>query len=459
MCNIGVITHISIMDTFKLEKPDLNKIDGKKIMDLFFKTDGQPLRDFIDGINEPQYLYWDRMRYKQPSPQELSREELWFATKFIRQLMSIETVIKCESGKYFTWVKSKKLEKFYHEIDMSTGGGLFILKADYDKLTKQKLISRGVMEEAIASSQLEGASTSRALAKKFLREGRKPQNASEQMILNTYIANKALEEGYKDRRMDFGLICELHGMITKNTLTPEGDVPRIRKEGEDIFVTDINDGKIYHRAPKMSFVKNELERFISFANDELSHDFIHPIVKAIMLHFWIGYLHPFTDGNGRLARLLFYWYLLKNGYWAFSYLPISKMIKKAPAQYSMAYVYSEQDDCDMTYFIDFNIRKIKAAVDDFKEYTERLATLNKKMNKAAEMKYDLNERQIQLLQYLQGDSDEKTSLKMHMSIYQVSRKTAIVDLKKLVTLGFLESNKIGRNIYYYATKKVKELFN
>jgi len=56
-------------------------------------------------------------------------------------------------------------------------------------------------------------------------------------------------------------------------------------------------------------------KLIEFANDEnITTGFIHPVIKAILLHFWIGYLHPFCDGNGRTARALFYWYLLKNDY-------------------------------------------------------------------------------------------------------------------------------------------------
>ncbi len=115
-----------------------------------------------------------------------------------------------------------------------------------------------------------------------------------------------------------------------------------------------------------------MEKLIQFSNDEPENaTFIHPVIKAIIIHFWIGYLHPFTDGNGRLARLLFYWYLIKEGYWAFVYLPISKAIKLSPKQYSMAYIYSEQDDNDMTYFIDYNIKKIKLAVREFKKYLEK----------------------------------------------------------------------------------------
>lgn len=447
------------MEFYSLKKPKSIKIDSEKIIKALFQKDGRFLHEFSNRMNSPEYLYWDKIKYKQPVPKGYSREELWMVVKLLRRTISAKTVIKSESGNYFTWVKLNDLEEFYHEIDMNTGGQLFTTKTDFDRITKQKLLTRGVMEEAIASSQLEGASTSRAVAKKFLREGRKPQNASEQMILNTYNANKALEEGCKGKSMSLELFYELHGMITKDTYTPEGEIPRLRKKSEEIFVVDNGTGMIFHKAPKISFVMPELERMIGFANDELSHEFIHPVIKAIMLHFWIAYLHPFTDGNGRLARLIFYWYLLRNGYWAFSYLPISKIIKKAPSQYSMAYVYSEQDDCDMTYFIDFNVRKIKLAIKDFYDYLEKKALSNKKMNKDAQTKYSLNERQIQLIQYLQGDPDQKASIKTHMNIYQTSKLTAINDLKELANLGFLQRKKIGRNIYYYSTEKIKELFN
>jgi Fic family protein len=107
---------------------------------------------------------------------------------------------------------------------------------------------------------------------------------------------------------------------------------------------------------------------INFANDKLnSNIFIHPVVKAIIIHFWVGYLHPFCDGNGRTARALFYWYLLKNNYFGFSYIPLSKELKVSKSKYAKSYIYSEQDDLDMTYFLSYNLSKIKLALDKFKE--------------------------------------------------------------------------------------------
>jgi len=444
---------------FKLIKPNQTKINHEEMPKAFANENKAEIFDFIKRSEEPEYLYWDKVQYKEPSPKGVAKNDLWEVVKFFRELRGVKTIIKDKDGKFFSWSKLSYFEEFFHELDMNTGGEIFVEKSGIDKANKQKLITRGIMEEAIASSQLEGAATSRQAAKKMLREGRKPINKSEQMIMNGYIAMKAIEDDYKDREMSLDLILELHALITKDTFDSQDEKPRLRKVGEPVCVSDDASGIIYHEAPDMKFVKKELERLIKFANDESENgSFIHPIIKAIMLHFWMGYLHPFTDGNGRLARLLFYWYLVKKGYWAFVYLPISKVIKKFPKQYIMAYVYSEQDDNNMTYFLDYNIRKIKLAVQEFAEYLEKQSSRNMQMKKKCDVKYKLNMRQVQLLQYLHGDSDERTTLTAHMNVNQVAKMTASKDLKDLAKKGFLTVDKRGKYVYYYGTEKIKELF-
>lgn len=443
---------------YTLPKPDLAKLSSKEITDALSNSQ---LIDFIKKYSDKEYLYWDKIRYKEPAPKDISKEVIWKTTKIFRESRFKSTPIKDKYGKFFSWIKLDYFDEFFHELDLYTKGE-FLLdpgETDLTKQKKQKLIIHGIMEEAIASSQLEGAATSRKAAKKILQEGLKPKNKSEQMIVNNYLAIKSLEENYLNVKMSLDLIIELHELITKNTLDSADEIPRMRKINEPIFITDGSRGNIYFEAPKIKFVKKEIARLILFANDELDEDvFIHPIIKALVLHFWFAYLHPFTDGNGRMARLIFYWYLLRNDYSAFAYLPISKAIKKAPQQYIMSYVYSEQDDNDLTYFLDLNIKKIKLAILDFKEYLAKLKTEKMQLNFTKKLQYDLNMRQVQLLQYLHNDPDKKTNLKSYININQITKMTGIKDLKGLVAKGFIIGKKQGRNIFYHASDKTKFLF-
>lgn len=443
---------------YKIKKPDLSVVNKEKLLSKFISDNNSECLLFIESTFSP-YITWDKLKYIEPIPPNYTREELWFLIKFFRKTRLIASPIKSEDGSNFSWIKLPKFEQFFHEIDMNTGGELFVSKSDVDKKKKQMLISRGIMEEAIASSQLEGASTSRKFAKKFLKEGRKARNESEHMILNNYLTMQLVEDEYKNKEMSLSMLLELHKSITKNILTEDGEEPRLRNKKDEIFVTDRVEGIIYHKAPNINFVKKELKVFIDFANDEGSNTFIHPLIKAIMLHFWMGYLHPFTDGNGRVARLLFYWYLLKKDYWAFSYLPISKIIKKSPIQYSMAYLHSEQDDYDLSYFIDYHVKKIEQSVEAFKDYLATQAKKNALMSREVRVDYGLNDRQIKVLHFLHGSQSEYTNIKIHMNVFQVSNKTAIRDLKALLSLGFLEKSKKGKTINYFISEKGLKLLD
>jgi len=440
-----------------LEKPH-SSFDQKEIMDFIYSSEERSNFDHALLLaNHPVYLYWDKIKYKNFSI-KAPIEKIWAAIKLMRWLKSSPTVIKTESTGIFRWYPLLPgLEEFLHKMDLNTGGHLSLTSREIDKKSKMQFISRGIVEEAIASSQLEGANTTRKLAKQFLAEGRKPRTTAEHMILNNYESMKAIEEEIKNKPLSIDLLFELHSMIVKNTV-PKSEVHQFRKDADNIVVQDAMGKFIYHTPPGVDFVEKEIQEFIKFANDSLKEEFLHPVIKAIMLHFWMGYLHPFTDGNGRLARLIFYWYLLRKGYWAFSYLPISTIIKKSPSQYENAYIYSEQDDLDLTYFIDYNIRKVNLAMKEFERYVEKTAAKNRSMNRHAKTSYNLNDRQIKLLQYYFENSEEYTTPTMHMNLYQVSKSTAIRDLQELLRQEFVFVKKARKKACYFATDKIKEFF-
>ncbi len=440
---------------YSIDKPDLTKATTNKLYEKILESDN--LQECLIQTETPEYLYWDRARYKE-HPKNMTAEEFWAAVKLFRRHSSNRTTtpILNENKSPFTWQSLPEQERFLHDVDLHLGGELSHRYVD-EEIGARKLISRGVMEEAIASSQLEGANTTRRVAKEMLQERRKPRNTSEQMILNNYQTMIAIEEELKRESLSEGLILDLHARLTKGTID-DRDVGTLRSKEERILVSNPVTGMIYHIPPSREFVDVEIKRLVDYANDRFEERrFTHPVVKAIFIHFWIGYLHPFVDGNGRLGRALFYWYCLRHDYWALTFLPLSKAIKGSPAQYRDAYVYTEQDDNDLTYFLDYNIRKIKLARREFESYLRRLRRDIKKLSEVAGDEHSLNNRQIQLLRYLYKNSDVTTTIKTHALVYNVSRPTARKDLEELEEMGFLASTRIGNERPFRAGPKLKRL--
>lgn len=427
-----------------------------KLLDLY--SGGS--KEYFDKANEPEYLYWDRLKYKQP-PQDMNIEEFWFLVRQIRQLSSKETSIIAENGLPFTWLRLNYTDEFLHKIDTNSGSGYILAQGDnpiITKLGRQKLITRGILEEAIASSQLEGAHTTRSAAKKMILEKRKPKNESEQMILNNYKTITFVESSFKNSPLSLDLLFEMHRMLTDKTLAPEKQ-GRLRKDVDDIVVQEQIGNETYttHIPPKETFLEQEMKKLIAYANDDSTTNFIHPIVKAIFIHFWVGYLYPFVDGNGRLARALFYWYLLRKGYWTFIYMPISTIIKNAPHQYAMTYIYTEQDVHDLTYFYDFHIRKIIQSIKEFDTYIKTKTNENKRIDQIVSAVFPINERQREIIHYLCASKDAIVTITSHKTINQISRQTAAKDLSDLEDAGLVQAKRFGKSVHYSPTEKLLQL--
>ena len=113
-----------------------------------------------------------------------------------------------------------------------------------------------------------------------------------------------------DEKLNIELLLKLHLLITKETLESPDDEGRFRNPNDNFSVVT-NYGELLFTPPKAEEIENRLKALIDFANETNDKPFIHPVIKAIILHFWMAYIHPFIDGNGRMARTLFYWYMLK----------------------------------------------------------------------------------------------------------------------------------------------------
>ena len=292
-------------------------------------------RDLFRKI-EKEYPYWDKIKYL--GTKELPAETLWQLVKFSR----LSNINFAQFGNYsFKFKITNYIQQLLHEFDMNFGGTPSGSTTISEK-NKQYYLLSSIMEEAIASSQMEGANTTRKVAKEMLRKQIKPNDKSQQMIYNNYNTIRFLSE-QKEKNLSPELLLEIHKRITEKTLDNSDDEGSFRKD-DNIYVVNGITGEVAHEPPSYTAIPEIINKLCSFANDD-DDVFIHPIIKAIIIHFMISFLHPFVDGNGRTARSLFYWYMLKKGYWMTEFLSISRIIYKKKGQYEKAFLYTERSYC------------------------------------------------------------------------------------------------------------------
>lgn len=421
----------------KLENPpELGPIDFNETLDIFLSG---KFEDFFEK-DSSEYLYWDEFKYKKDLPFPEDPVKSWKSVRFIRKMRSKGI---CIHEYCFQYYLTSSLQKQLHEFDMKMYRAAEIIYKDaLGALEKTDHLSLSLYNEAVASSQIEGASTTTEVALEMLKSQRKPRNESEQMIFNNLRAIRYIQENLeKEIRKSF--LIELHAIMTANT-SAKHCAGSYRKS--PIYVKDHIDGEIAHIPPSWEKIEDLMEDVFKFINDQ--KNFIHPIVKASMIHFLVGYIHPFIDGNGRTARALFYWYLLKNDYTLIKNLSISRAIIRSRIQYDKAFLKTEYDNNDLTYFILYSMKALNQAFDKMVDYYDKKKENNilkiALSDSLSQMK-GLLIRKAKTLAYLYVDRPKNFSLKDYAYVSGVSRATARKDLSDLVRLGYLKEEKSSRN--------------
>jgi Fic family protein len=393
-----------------------------------------------------EYVHWDKLRHLKP-PADLTVREWWLLIKWSRQQAARQFLLTDLTGAHFTYGTPDLIARSLYYVDQRCSGAVAtseVVRTDAEAL--QHYLVNSLMEEAIRSSQLEGATTSRRVAKELLRSGRKPKDRSERMILSNYRALHFMRENMGDT-LTPAAVLELHRILTDGTLDNPDAAGRLQRPDEErVGVYERETGELIHRPPPAEQLEERLQRLCDFANEGESADsFVHPVIRAILLHFWLGYDHPFEDGNGRTARALFYWYMRTRGYWLVEYLSISRILQDAPGKYSRAYVLTETDERDATYFIAYQLEVIERAVEELGTYLRGKVKEVRDVEKLLKGSSNFNHRQLALLGDALRTPDMTYSFKTHAATYSVTHETARGDLLPLVARGFLEQRRVGRS--------------
>lgn len=395
---------------------------------------------------DDRYIHWDKLRYRQ-APDGVTHEQWWSAIKLARNTISQSLTLLDADKKPFRIASPDPLQRQLSELDRDLSGRVPVPEQIRNPATRDAYVVSALIEEAITSSQLEGATSTRKVAAEMLRSGRKPRDRAERMIFNNFDAMNLVRR-LASEPITPDVVMEIHRRVTQDTLNDPADAGRLRT-ADDIVVEDAADQTQLHVPPAAAELQARVAKMCDFANEASPTYYIHPIVRASLLHFWLAYDHPFVDGNGRTARALFYWSMLRSGYWLTEYISISQILKKAPAKYARAYLYAESDENDATYFVMYQLTVLRRAIDALHKYVRRKMREINKMQSLARRSQAFNYRQMALLGHALGDKYSQFTVSSHANSHNVSPQTARNDLVKLVELGLLTEMKAGRGSIYY----------
>lgn len=416
----------------------------------------------VDG--QGRYLHWDKLRHL-PAPAGLTTEQWWLGIKLARRKNLKPLPLLDRMKMPFQYGLPAQVQQELHWLDRHASGSIQAEEAITNPQTRNTFLIRSLIEESISSSQLEGASTTQNVAKEMIRQEREPRDKSERMIMNNYLAMRFIRE-YRNEPLTPSLVFELQRILTKDTLDSEDQAGRFRRADENIHVIDLVSNVVLHVPPHADELPARLQILCDFANAEIPQSgesgiFLHPVIKSIALHFMLGYDHPFCDGNGRTARALFYWAMAREGYWLAEFISISKVIKVSPAQYGKAYLYSETDDNDLTYFLIHQLNVVHKAIHDLhvflKKKTQDINVAEKMLTGNPRLKGKLNFRQIALLRHALKNPRFSYVINEHQNSHGISYDVARKDLLFMADdLKLLTKTKDGSRYIFVVPENIEQ---
>lgn len=406
-----------------------------------------------------RYLHWDELRHRIKSG--LNEQVVWTLVKQARisniKYFAFRDINGTLSSLYITSV----IQRICSQIDRLTSS------AAENELMRgfagSSYLSRDLeWEESISSSQLEGAATTSRVAKEMLQINRPARNESEKMILgNVRMMRYAIE--HAEDHLTPALLKELHSEGVSG-IDDEVYMPGQFRNDNNVVVEDTSTGETIHQPPDYQIIENLINRLCKWANHphetDVTSQYLHPLIKACVLHFMIGYIHPFSDGNGRTARAIFYWYMMKCGYTAFRHISISRLLKNAPTAYGKSYLYTETDDFDLTYFVTFQFEKISQAVTDYIDHIKQAQKIKAEIEQwlwGSNFSKQINDKQRQIMVIAVSNPGRLFTAKEVSENLGISDNTARTYLKELEKLGLMRRHKDGKGNVYSSAKNLEQL--
>lgn len=301
-------------------------------------------------------------------------------------------------------------------------------------------------DEIIATSAIESIDFSRDSVRRILK-GMAPNDEQENRILGVkhgleFIAdtgNKITEDNlYQLYMMTIG------DFLTGDDKLLDGNLYR----HDTVYVVS---DRVEHSGLDHKKVPEFMKSLIAFINAE---DDINDLIKAAIIHFYIAYVHPYFDGNGRMARLVHLWFLLQNGYQSALFIPFSSQIEKSRKAYYDAFTAVEENKnysgkIDVTPFILYFINNVYNKINDGSATVETLTAYEDAVKSGK-----VTEKETKLWKFVLScyGKEEFSTKRLEKDFGDAAYATIRGFVLKFEELGLLSSVKYGPRVKYKVIK-------
>ena len=210
------------------------------------------------------------------------------------------------------------------------------------------------------------------------------------------------------------------------------EVGQYRTNEEHIISGMFGREKIHYIAPSPERVDGEMQKFLTWFNAE---EPVSSIIRSAIAHFWFVSIHPFEDGNGRLARILSDILLARGEKSEFRFYNVSSQINKDKNHYYDILERMQHGDGDITEWLVWYMQKLIEALDEAETIVNTI--LNKSFFWQKASSIPMTERQTQMLNLFLDRYEAKITSKTWATLAKCSKDTAIRDIQDLLDKNIL----------------------
>ena len=319
---------------------------------------------------------------------------------------------------------------------------------------RQEALLNNLTEEITKSSEIEGELLNKdevrsSIARRLNIHNAKPINSSHHIDGVVEIMIDATHNFATN--LTYERLCGWHaalfptgysGMYKIKTACYRDD-----KDGPMQVVSN-NKGKeiVYYEAPQAILIEKYMDDFFAWVNKNPD---INPLIKAAISHLWFISIHPFEDGNGRIARAITEFMLAKAEKSSYRFYSMSTQIQKQKNEYYKILETTQKGTLDITNWIKWFLKTMLLALDTSETMVAKI--MHKAENWMAFNKFPLDENQKKMINMLFDGFEGNLTSSKWAKICKCSQDTATRSIKQLIEYGILKQQGGGRSTHYMLT--------